>query len=146
VSEPVLKVKLLRPGARLPSRATAGATGLDLYACLEGPDYVDVGRDVTLVPTGIAIEAPPGFDVQLRPRSSLARQGVIVVLGTLDADYRGEVFVAMHTVGSRETYRVGQGDRIAQLVVSRFETPAVVEVEALSASERGDGGYGSTGR
>jgi len=67
VNEAVLKVKLLRPGARLPSRATAGATGLDLYACLEGPGYVDVGRDVTLVPTGIAIEAPPGFDVQTGP-------------------------------------------------------------------------------
>jgi dUTP pyrophosphatase len=140
-----LKVKLLRAGARLPERATPGATGLDLYACLDR-EYVEVGPDVTLVPTGIAIEAPAGFDVQVRPRSGLSRQGVNVVLGTIDADYRGEILVSMHTFGSRKSYPVAQGDRIAQLVVSRVEAVEVVVVAELEDSERGVGGHGSTGR
>lgn len=139
-------MKLLRPGARLPHRATAGASGLDLYACIEPPGYIDLTQDVAAVPTGIAIEAPPGYDLQIRPRSGLARQGVDVVLGTLDSDYRGEVLVSMRTFGSLDSYRVEHGDRIAQLVVGRLETLAVVEVEELTPSERGAGGHGSTGR
>jgi dUTP pyrophosphatase len=141
-----LRVKLLRAGAKPPVRATAAATGLDLYACIEAPGYVDIDGDVTLVPTGIAIDAPVGFDVQVRPRSGLSRAGVNVVLGTIDADYRGEVLVSMHTFGSKTSHRVQDGDRIAQLVVSRVEIVQVVEVEELSESERGDGGHGSTGR
>ena len=142
----VIKVRRLHPDARLPLRATAGATGLDLYACLPSPGYLDLSQDVTLVPTGIAIEAPPSWDLQVRPRSGLSRQGVNAVLGTLDADYRGEVFVSMHTFGSRTTFRVEHGDRIAQLVVARFEPLVLVEVETIEESERGPGGHGSTGR
>jgi len=144
--EPVLKVKLLRPGARLPARATEGATGLDLFACLEPPGFSDIGPDVTLVPTGIAVEAPAGYDLQIRPRSGLGRLGVSVLLGTLDADYRGEVLVSMHTIGTRAPYRVQHGDRVAQIVVARAEALPVVLVEELAASERGAGGHGSTGR
>src|SRR3972149_4363297 len=106
MSGDVLKVKLLRPGARLPARATSGSTGLDLYACLEAPGYIDLGPDVTLVPTGIAVEAPAGYDRQIRPRSGLGREGVNVIYGTLDADYRGELCVSMHTFGSRASYRI----------------------------------------
>lgn len=146
MAEAVLKVKLLRPGARLPTRATPAATGLDLYACLDGRGYVDVGPDVTLVPTGIAVEAPAGYDVQVRPRSGLGRQGVSLIYGTIDADYRGEIFVSMHTFGSRAAYRVAHGDRIAQIVVGRAELLPVVAVEALSESNRGIGGHGSSGR
>jgi dUTP diphosphatase len=146
VSEPVLKVKRLRPGAKLPARATEGATGLDLYACLDSPSFLDLGPDVTLVPTGLAIEVPPGYDAQIRPRSGLGRQGVDLVYGTLDSDYRGEVFVSMHTLGSRTEYRIQDGDRIAQLVVSRIALLPVVEVDDLSESSRGEGGHGSTGR
>ena len=142
--EPSIKVKLLRPGARLPVFATPGASGLDLYACLDAA--IDLSPDVTLVPTGIAVEAPPGYDLQIRPRSGLARRGVDVILGTLDSDYRGEVFVSMRTFGSLATYRIEDGDRIAQLVISRFEALPLVQVEELSDSERGDGGHGSTGR
>jgi dUTP pyrophosphatase len=142
----VLKVKLLRPGARLPSRATAGSSGLDLYACIEAPGYIDVGPDVALVPTGIAIEAPSGFDLQIRPRSGLGRLGVNVVFGTVDADYRGELLVSMFAFGSRQSYRISDGDRIAQLVVSRVEMASVVEVAELDETERGAGGHGSTGR
>jgi dUTP pyrophosphatase len=144
VPEPSIKVQLLRPGASLPQRATPGASGLDLYACLETP--IDLSPDVTLVPTGIAVEAPPGYDLQIRPRSGLARRGVDVILGTLDSDYRGEVFVSMRTFGSQDTYRIADGDRIAQLVISRVEALPIVQVEALSDSERGAGGHGSTGR
>lgn len=144
MSEPALKVKLLRPGAQLPSRGTPGASGLDLYACLDAG--VDLGPDVTLVPTGIAVEVPTGCEVQVRPRSGLARRGVNVVFGTVDSDYRGEIFVNMYTFGSLRSYRIENGDRIAQLVVARVEMLPAVEVEALTDSDRGDGGFGSTGR
>ncbi|HEX5141936.1 MAG TPA: dUTP diphosphatase [Dehalococcoidia bacterium] len=146
MSTPVLKVKLLRPGARLPVRATTGASGLDLHACLEAPGYVDLNQDVTLVPTGIAIEAPQGYDLQIRPRSGLGRRGVDIILGTLDSDYRGEVFVSMRTFGSAASFRIEDGDRIAQLVIARIEDLPVVLAEELSDSERGAGGHGSTGR
>jgi dUTP pyrophosphatase len=139
-----LKVKLLRPGAQLPTRGTPGASGLDLYACLDAA--LELSPDVTLIPTGIAVEVPHGYEVQVRPRSGLARRGVTVILGTVDSDYRGEVFVNMHTVGSLQSYRIQNGDRIAQLVVARVEMLPAIEVEALSDSTRGDGGYGSTGR
>jgi dUTP pyrophosphatase len=145
MTEPaVLKIKLLRPGAKLPERATPGSSGLDLYACLDAP--VELGADVTLVPTGIAIEAPPGYDLQIRPRSGLGRRGVDLVLGTLDSDYRGEVFVSMRTFGSTASFKIEHGDRIAQLVVSKVEYVALKQVEELSESLRGDGGHGSTGR
>ena len=144
VSQPSLKVRLLRPGARLPTRATPGASGLDLYACLDAG--VDLSPDVSLVPTGIAVEVPQGYEVQVRPRSGLARRGVSVVFGTVDSDYRGEVFVNMHTIGRLQSYRIQDGDRIAQLVVARVEMLPAVEAEELSDSLRGDGGYGSTGR
>ena len=145
MTEPaVLKIKLLRPGAKLPERATPGSSGLDLYACLDAP--VELGPDVTLVPTGIAIEAPPGYDLQIRPRSGLGRRGVDLIFGTLDSDYRGEVFVSMRTFGSTASFRVEHGDRIAQLVVSKVEYVTLQQVEELSESVRGDGGHGSTGR
>jgi dUTP pyrophosphatase len=144
VPKPSINVKLLRPGARLPAFATPGASGLDLYACLDAP--IDLSQDVTLVPTGIAVEAPPGYDLQIRPRSGLARRGVDVILGTLDSDYRGEVFVSMRTFGSLANYTIQDGDRIAQLVISRFEALPLLQVDDLSDSERGAGGHGSTGR
>ena len=141
----VIKVKLLRPGAKLPVRATLDASGYDLYACIQGEGHIDLGPDVTLVPTGVAIEAPVGYDVQVRPRSGLGRQGVNIVFGTIDADYRGELLVSMYTFGSRQSYRVSHGDRIAQLVISRLAAIELVEVAELSASEREAGGHGSTG-
>jgi dUTP diphosphatase len=142
--EPVLKVKLLREGARLPARATPRSSGLDIFACLDAP--VDLTQDVTLVPTGVALEAPQGYDVQVRPRSGLARRGVDIILGTVDSDYRGEIFVNMRTFGSLHAYRIEHGDRIAQLVIATLADLPVLEVEDLAATERGDGGYGSTGR
>lgn len=144
MSEPVLKVKLLRDGARLPVRATSGSSGLDLFACLDTP--IDLTQDVTLVPTGIATEAPAGYDLQIRPRSGLGRRGVDIIYGTVDSDYRGEIFVSMRTFGSTQSFRIEHGDRIAQLVISKVEALDVEVVDDLSGSERGAGGHGSTGR
>jgi dUTP pyrophosphatase len=141
--EAVLRVQRLRPGARLPERATPGATGYDLYACPDGE--MVIGQEPALVPTGIAVEAPAGYDVQVRPRSGLSSKGVQVTFGTIDSDYRGEVLVTMHVLPFREPHVVRPGDRIAQLVVGRTAEVSIVEAEALSASERGSGGHGSTG-
>lgn len=139
-----VKVKRLRPAARLPQRATPGSSGYDLFACLEGPELT-IGPDPVLVPTGIAIEVPSGYDVQVRPRSGLAASGVGVTLGTIDSDYRGEVLVTMYVFGSRHSHTVHNGDRIAQLVISRLADLPLVEATELSPSERGAGGHGSTG-
>lgn len=136
----------LRPDARLPERASAGATGLDLFACLGQGCHIDVGPDPVLVGTGLALEPPPGYDVQIRPRSGLSRLGVIATFGTIDADYRGEILVTLYCVGSRTTYRLRHGDRIAQLVVTPLAPLPVLEVSKLSETERGTGGHGSTGR
>jgi dUTP pyrophosphatase len=139
----VLRVQRLRPGARLPQRATPGSTGYDLYACLD--EELVVGQEPVLVPSGLAIEAPPGYDVQVRPRSGLSVRGVQVAFGTIDSDYRGELLMTMYVLPYREPHVVRPGDRIAQLVVARVADVVIEEAEALSASERGSGGHGSTG-
>lgn len=146
-----LRVRRLDPRAKAPTYGSECAAGLDLYAL----------EDVTLTPgrvyrvrTGIAIEIPPGFEGQVRGRSGLTSRGVFVELGTVDSDYRGEVGVLMHawpidTAGCDVWYghpAVNAGDRIAQLVIAPVPRWRVVEVEALSETTRGDGGYGSTGR
>jgi dUTP pyrophosphatase len=139
-----LRVLRLRPGARLPLRATPDATGLDLFACL--PEPLRLRAHPQLVPTGIAMELPAGCDAQVRPRSGLSSRGVGVAFGTVDSDYRGELLVTMWTFGDLAEYELNDGDRIAQLVVARVVPVRVVEAESLSASARGDGGHGSTGR
>ncbi len=144
--EPI-KVRLLREGARIPDQATPGSSGWDLRACFDQTDKeMTIGPDPTLVPTGISIEIPIGLDAQVRPRSGLSRQGVMVPLGTIDADYRGEVFVTMHVVGSRRSHVIKHGDRIAQLVIGQLVSSVLVETSELSSTERGVGGHGSTGR
>lgn len=137
-------VKLLRAGARLPERATDGATGFDLYACVEGE--LEVGQEPVRVPTGIAIETPLGLDVQIRPRSGLSAQGVMATLGTIDADYRGELLVTMYVLPYRGPHLVHNGDRVAQLVISRMADVILTASEELSATARDTGGHGSTGR
>lgn len=140
----VIRVKRLRPDARLPFRATSASTGYDLYACLD--DALEVGQEPRRVPTGIAIEAPEGYDVQIRPRSGLSAQGVMATYGTIDADYRGELLVTLYTLPYRDAHVVHNGDRIAQLVISRFADIELEEVSELAESERGAAGHGSTGR
>ncbi len=138
-----LKVKLLRPGAQLPVKASPLATGYDLYACLDGP--VIVGPAPVRVSTGIAIEAEDGLDVQIRPRSGLSAQGVMVTFGTIDADYRGELLVTMYALPFREPHTIRNGDRIAQLVIGRAAPVTLEVVEDLSVTRRNTGGHGSTG-
>jgi dUTP pyrophosphatase len=140
----ILRVKKVRSSARLPERASEQATGLDIYACLEAP--LTLKAHPQMVPCGIALEFPAGFDVQVRPRSGLSAKGVGVSFGTIDADYRGELFVTMWTFGALSSYDVHDGDRIAQLVVSRTADVEVVLAEELTPSTRAGGGHGSTGR
>lgn len=128
----------------MPERATDGATGFDLYACVEGE--LEVGQEPVRVPTGIAIETPDGLDVQIRPRSGLSAQGVMATLGTIDADYRGELLVTMYVLPYRGPHVVRNGDRIGQLVVSRLADVTLLAAEELSATARDTGGHGSTGR
>jgi dUTP pyrophosphatase len=140
-----IKLRRVSPDARIPVRASAGASGYDLHACLPGGGSIDLSRDPVSVPTGIAIEAPPGIDVQIRPRSGLSARGVGVTLGTIDADYRGELLVTMYLFGTRAAHQVNHGDRIAQLVFARLAPVELIEVDTLSHTERGEGGHGSTG-
>lgn len=140
-----LRIVRLRAGARLPERQSALASGFDLHACLDGGTLA-LGTRPVLVPTGLAIAAPAGADVQIRPRSGLLARGVIAGLGTLDADYRGEVFVTMYCLTEPGHYEITDGERIAQLVVARLAAVAWDEVDALPPTARGGSGHGSTGR
>jgi dUTP pyrophosphatase len=103
-------------------------------------------RAPQMVPTGIAIEIPEGWDAQVRPRSGLSLKGVGVAFGTVDADYRGELRVTMWTFGDLDDYELHDGDRIAQLVIARLALVRVVEAGELTETSRGGGGHGSTGR
>ncbi|MCB0219015.1 MAG: dUTP diphosphatase [Chrysiogenetes bacterium] len=141
-----IAVQRLHPGARLPEYQTPGAAGADLYACLDNPLALAPHTRV-MVPTGLAIEVPPGYEAQVRPRSGLAAKhgiGVPNSPGTIDSDYRGEVKVILINMGS-EDYEIHHGDRIAQMVIAPVVQGAFKEVENLSDTERGEGGFGSTG-
>jgi dUTP pyrophosphatase len=127
---------------------SAGAAGLDLaYAGPEDtPLRVEPGARVA-VPTGLALEIPPGFEGQVRPRSGLARKAGLTVLnapGTIDSDYRGEVTVLLVNLGEN-THIISAGDRIAQLIIAPVVRAELEEVEELGRTERGDGGFGHTG-
>ena len=139
------------PTLPLPAYETAGAAGMDLRASLhiddraEGIKLSSQGR--ALVPTGLAMAIPPGFEAQIRPRSGLAaRHGVTLSNspGTIDSDYRGEIMVLMINLGA-ETFVIRHGERVAQMVVAPVVQAAMVRVDALSGSGRGAGGFGSTG-
>ena len=140
-----LQVQLLRPGAWVPKRQSVLASGFDLHACLDG-ETLELGTSPLRVPTGLSFAAPAGLDAQIRPRSGLAARGVLAVLGTLDADYRGELFVTMYCLPDPGRYAIEDGERIAQLVLARLAAVELELVEALDATSRGAGGHGSTGR
>lgn len=140
-----LQVVLLRPGARLPTRQSDLASGFDLHACLDS-GTIEIGTMPVLVPTGVAIASPPGADVQIRPRSGLSSRGVLATFGTIDADYRGELFVTMYCLPGVGTYAVSDGERIAQLVVARLAEVEWSIVDTLDATSRGTSGHGSTGQ
>jgi dUTP pyrophosphatase len=133
-------------GLPLPTYATDGAAGADLRAAVELELILGPGER-TAVPTGLVVEIPAGYEGQVRPRSGLAiRSGLTVVNapGTIDSDYRGELKVLMVNLGS-EAVSIEHGDRIAQLLVAPVTRAVFVESDELSASDRGDGGFGSTG-
>ena len=140
-----ISIQRLDPELPLPSYAHPGDAGADLYSAVDLT--LDPGERA-LVPTGIALALPEGHVGLVHPRSGLAaRHGISVVNapGTIDAGYRGEVKVCLVNTDAREPFAVRRGDRIAQLVIQRFETAAFVEAEDLPESARGAGGYGSTG-
>lgn len=143
-----MKVKIVnRSPFDLPSYATEYSAGMDLRAALEEP--VSLGPlERAMVPTGLHIELPAGFEAQIRPRSGLAaKHGISIVNapGTIDADYRGEIKVVLVNL-SNETFVVNPGERIAQMVVARHEKVEWESVSELEESARGEGGFGSTGR
>lgn len=130
----------------LPAYETAHAAGMDLRADLEGPVSLNP-MERKLVPTGLHIELPEGFEAQIRPRSGLAfKHGISIVNspGTIDADYRGEIKVLLINL-STEVFEINSGDRIAQMIIARHEKVNWQEVEILNETSRGAGGYGHTG-
>ena len=143
-----MKVEIINKSKhQLPSYATVLSAGMDLRANLDTPIVLQP-LERTLVPTGLFIALPEGYEAQVRPRSGLAIKKGITVLnspGTIDADYRGEVKVILVNL-SNEPFVVNPGERIAQLVVARYEKVEWDEVEILDETERGTGGFGSTGR
>ncbi|MDX5327104.1 MAG: dUTP diphosphatase [Bacteroidota bacterium] len=131
----------------LPQYTTLGAAGLDLRANLDSPIILEVGQRV-LVKTGLFISVPQGYEAQVRPRSGLAYKHGVTVLntpGTIDSDYRGEIGVILINHG-QEAFEIKDGERVAQLVIAKHETIEWSPVETLEESERGSGGFGSTGR
>ena len=144
----VLKVKRLphAEGLPLPSYATPHSSGLDLRAAIKEPVIIKPLERI-VIPTGLIVEIPEGYEGQVRPRSGLALKKGIAVLnspGTIDSDYRGEIKVILINLGSEEAV-IERGDRIAQLVISPVQRVEVVEVEELTETLRGEGGFGSTG-
>ncbi|TWT15512.1 dUTP diphosphatase [Reyranella sp. CPCC 100927] len=149
MSDPVIiDVKRLPHAADLPlpAYATAMAAGMDLLAAIDG-DVVLAPLGRAIVPTGLQIALPPGFEAQVRPRSGLAAKNGVTVAnapGTIDADYRGEVGVILVNL-SAEPFTITRGMRIAQMVIARHEQARWREVEVLAETARGAGGFGSTG-
>ena len=142
-----IAVKKLRENAILPTFGSPEAAGADLYACLEAPVTVAPGQ-TGFVPTGLAMELPVGYVGLVYARSGLAcKRGLAPAnkVGVIDSDYRGEFIVALHNHGT-EPQTVASGERIAQLVVAPILMPEYVETDSLSATQRGTGGFGSTGK
>lgn len=143
-----MEIKVVNKGHQpLPTYATPQSAGMDLRANLDAPVTLHP-MERRLIPTGLHIALPEGYEAQVRPRSGLALKKGITVLnapGTVDADYRGEVGVLLINL-SAEDFVVNDGERIAQMVVARHEQAELVQVEELSETERGAGGFGHTGK
>ena len=143
-----MKIKIINQSRHpLPKYHTALSAGMDLYANIE-ESIVLKSLERKLIPTGLFIELPEGYEAQVRPRSGLAIKNGITVLnspGTIDADYRGEIGVILVNL-SAESFTVNDGDRIAQMVIAKHETAIWEEVAELSETDRGAGGFGSTSK
>jgi len=143
----MVKIHVVNRGhQQLPAYATPQSAGMDLRANLEAPVTLHP-LERRLIPTGLHIALPEGYEAQVRPRSGLALKHGITVLntpGTIDADYRGEIGVVLVNLSDQD-FVVNDGERIAQMVIARYEQADLQVVEALDATERGEGGYGHTG-
>ena len=142
-----IPVKLLRPGAKLPTFGSAEAAGEDLYACLDADVTIAPG-ETAFIPTGLAMELPRGFVGLIYARSGLAcKRGLAPAnkVGVIDSDYRGEFIVALYNHG-KEPQTVSHGERVAQLVITPVLIPSYMEVQELNDTQRGAGGFGSTGK
>jgi dUTP pyrophosphatase len=145
-SAPLLRVKKKDEGVALPKYETSGSAGLDIRAFIAS-DFVIPPGGRAKIPTGLFLEIPKGYEAQIRPRSGLALKCGITLLnspGTIDSDYRGELEVILFNTGS-EFFTVRNGDRIAQMVISPVIRVSIFETEHLPETERGAGGFGSTG-
>ena len=142
-----MKLKIVNKSNNpLPEYQSSGAAGMDIQANIDFPINIQAGGKA-LVPTGIYMAIEKGYECQVRPRSGLAAKFGITVLntpGTIDSDFRGEVVVILYNTSS-VNYLVNHGDRIAQLVFNKVEQPLIIEVDTLDSTERGVGGFGSTG-
>lgn len=143
----MIRIKVINKGhQQLPAYATSQSAGMDLRANIDTPIVLQP-MERRLIPTGLHIALPAGFEAQVRPRSGLALKHGLTVLnspGTVDADYRGEIMVLLINLSSTP-FTVNDGERIAQMVIARHEQAAFAEVEELDETERGEGGYGHTG-
>ena len=143
----VLKIKKVKNNAEIPKYQTEGSSGMDLCAAIDNTIIIPPLQRV-FIPTGIAIELPLGYEAQVRPRSGLSsKYGITLVncVGTIDSDYRGEIIVPLINL-SDSAYSIQPGERIAQMVISKYERVGIKEVSELSQSGRGTGSFGSTGR
>jgi dUTP pyrophosphatase len=141
-----IQIKKLSTSVSIPKYETSGSSGMDIAAQIEKNIIINPGEKA-IVPTGFSIAIPRGYEVQIRPRSGLAAKKNITVLntpGTIDADYRGEVKVILINLG-KESFIIENGERIAQMVVCPVVQADLEEVKELSSTERGLGGFGSTG-
>lgn len=143
-----VKVKIINTsGHELPAYSTESSAGMDVRACLKEP-IILAPMQRALVPTGLRIQLPQGYECQIRPRSGLAlKHGITLVNtpGTIDADYRGEIGVIMINL-SNEPFTINDGERICQMVVTTYSHTTWVPVDVLDETERGEGGFGHTGR
>jgi len=149
MEKPLVKVRIAdhARGLPLPAYMSEGSAGADVRAAIDG-DVTVMPGETTLVPTGLHFELPPGYELQVRPRSGLALNHGITLPnspGTLDADFRGELKVILMNLG-KKPFLIKRGDRIAQAVITRFAQATFTEDHELSQTKRGSGGLGSTGR
>lgn len=136
-----------KSGMPLPKYETAGSAGMDLRANLEN-EVTLKPLERALIPTGLFIELPPGYEAQVRPRSGMSiKHGITLIncVGTIDSDYRGEIRIPVVNL-SNETYTLTHGERVAQMIIAKYETAALEAVEVISETDRGAGGFGSTGK
>ena len=141
-----IKVKKLYKDVVLPEYKTSGAAAFDFESLI---DIIINPNETKIIPTGLAFEIPDGYELQVRPRSGLSAKTKLRVSnspGTIDSDYRGEVCIILDNISSEESYIINKGERIAQGVISKVEKITFEEVENLSETERGEAGFGSTGK